>query len=112
MAEFLHGQMQKNDVIVAGWSIGFTLSQFFDESKDRIMPPDKYISTVSNQLDAPLPGGVFYVTGPSVLDRPKVSVHRFQRLEVTTYSGRTAQELLQRWREDLLLRTEGHLVAR
>src|SRR5258705_457645 len=39
MAEFLHGQMQKNDVIVAGWSIGFTLSQFFDESKDRIMPP-------------------------------------------------------------------------
>jgi hypothetical protein len=112
MAEFLHGQMQKNDVIVAGWSIGFTLSQFFDESKDRIMPPDKYVSTVSKQLDAPLPGRVFYVTGPSVLDRRKVSVRRFERLEVTIYRGRTAQELLQRWREDLLLRTEGHVVAR
>ena len=29
VAKFLHTQMQKNDVIVAGWSIGFTLSQFF-----------------------------------------------------------------------------------
>jgi hypothetical protein len=110
VAEFLHGQMQKNDVIVAGWSIGFALSQFFDDSKDRIMPPDKYVSTVSKQLDAPLPGRVFYVTGPSVLDR-KVSVRRFERLEVTTYGGRTAQELLQRWREDLLLRTEARVVA-
>jgi len=111
VSEFLHGQMQKNDVIVAGWSIGFTLSQFFDDSKDRIMPPDKYVGTVSKQLDASLPGRVFYVTGPSVLDRRKVSVRRFERLEVTTYSGGTAQELLQQWREDLLLRTEEPVVA-
>ncbi len=111
VAEFLHGQMQKNDVIVAGWSIGFALSQFFDNSKDRIMLPDRYVSTVSKQLDAPLPGRVFYVTGPSALDRRKVSVRRFDRLEVTTYSGRTAQELLQQWREDLLFRTEARVVA-
>jgi len=111
VAKFLHGQMQKNDVIVAGWSIGFTLSQFFDDSKDRIMPPDKYVSKVSTQFDAPLPGRIFYVTGPSVLYGRKVSIRRFERLEVTTYSGRTARELLQRWREDLLLRTEARVVA-
>src|SRR3954447_11418266 len=111
VAEFLHRQMQKNDVIVAGWSIGFALSQFFDNSKDRIMLPDGYVSTVSKQLDAPLPGRVFYVTGPSALDRRKVSVRRFDRLEVTTYSGRTAQQLLQQWREDLLFRTEARVVA-
>ena len=68
VAKFLHTQMQKNDVIVAGWSIGFTLSQFFDDSEDRIMLPDKYVSKVANQLDAPLPGRVFYVTGPGFLN--------------------------------------------
>jgi uncharacterized membrane protein len=112
VAKFLHGQMQKNDVIVAGWSIGFTLSQFFDHSKDRIMLPNKYVNTVSTQLDAPLLGRVFYVTGPSVLYGRKASIRDFERLEVTTYSGHTARELLQRWREDLLLRTEARVVAR
>jgi hypothetical protein len=111
VAEFLHGQMQKNDVIVAGWSIGFALSQFFDDSKNHIMPPDKYVSTVSTQLDAPWPGRVFYVTGPSVLNGRKVSTRRFEGLEVTTYNGRTARELLQQWREDLLLRTDARVVA-
>ena len=111
VAEFLQGQMQKNDVIVAGWSIGFALSQFFDDSKNHIMSPDKYVSTVSTQLDAPWPGRVFYVTGPSVLNGRKVSTRRFERLEVTTYSGRTARELLQQWREDLLLRTDARVVA-
>jgi hypothetical protein len=111
VAKFLHEEMQKNDVIVAGWSIGFALSQFFDDSKDRIMPPDKYVRTVSKQIGGPLPGRVFYVTGPSVSNGRKASIRRFERLEVTTYNGRTARELLQRWREDLLLRTEPRVVA-
>ena len=33
VAKFLHTQMQKNDVIVAGWRIGFTFSQFFERPK-------------------------------------------------------------------------------
>ena len=31
VAKFLHSQMGKNDVIVTGWSVGFTLSQFFND---------------------------------------------------------------------------------
>jgi hypothetical protein len=70
VARFLHGQMQKNDVIVAGWNIGFTLSQFFDHPEDRILLPNKYVSRVSNKLDAPATGRVFYVTGRTRLLPP------------------------------------------
>jgi hypothetical protein len=70
VARFLHGQMQKNDVIVTGWNIGFTLSQFFDHPEDRILLPNKYVSKVSNKLDAPAPGTVFYVTGRTRLLPP------------------------------------------
>ena len=70
VARFLHGQMQENDVIVAGWNIGFTLSQFFDHPEDRILLPNKYVSKVSNKLDAPAPGRVFYVTGRTRLLPP------------------------------------------
>ena len=70
VARFLHAQMQKDDVIVAGWMVGFTLSQFFDHPEDRILLPDKYLSNVSNKLDAPAPGRVFYVTGRTRLLPP------------------------------------------
>jgi hypothetical protein len=70
MARFLHGQMQKDDVIVAGWNIGFTLSQFFDHPEDRILLPNKYVNKVSNKLDARAPGTVFYVTGRTRLLPP------------------------------------------
>ena len=70
VARFLHAQMQKDDVIVAGWSVGFTLSQFFDHPEDRILLPNKYVSKVSNKLDAPAPGRVFYVTGRTRLLPP------------------------------------------
>jgi hypothetical protein len=70
VARFLHGQMQKDDVVVAGWNIGFTLSQFFDHPEDRILLPNKYVSKVSNKLDAPAPGTVFYVTGRTRLLPP------------------------------------------
>jgi len=70
VARFLHAQMQKDDVIVAGWMVGFTLSQFFDHPEDRILLPDKYLSKVSNKLDAPAPGRVFYVTGRTRLLPP------------------------------------------
>jgi hypothetical protein len=111
VAKFLHGQMRKNDVIVAGWNLSFTLSQFFDDSKDRIMLPDQYVRKVAPRLDAPLQGRVFYVTGPSLLEGHKAPVRRFKGLEVTTYRGNTARELLQQWREDLLRRTEGRVAA-
>jgi hypothetical protein len=62
--------MQKDDVIVAGWMVRFTLSQFFDHPDDRILLPDKYISKVSNKLDAPASGKVFYVTGRTRLLPP------------------------------------------
>ena len=109
MARFLDTQMQTNDVIVAGWSIGFTLSQFFPE--DRIMLPDKYVSKVANELDAPLKGRVFYVTGPAILDGRTASVRQFGRAEVTIYRGKTARALLEEWREDLLHRTAGRVYA-
>jgi hypothetical protein len=70
VARFLHAQMQKDDVIVAGWNVGFTLSQFFEDPEDRILLPNKYVSKVSNKLDAPAPGGVFYVTGRTRLLPP------------------------------------------
>ena len=70
VARFLDAQMQKDDVIVAGWMVGFTLSQFFDHPEDRILLPNKYVSNVSNKLDAPAPGRVFYVTGRTRLLPP------------------------------------------
>ncbi len=70
VARFLRAQMQKDDVIVAGWMVRFTLSQFFDHPEDRILLPDKYVSKVSNKLDAPASGRVFYVTGRTRLLPP------------------------------------------
>jgi hypothetical protein len=70
VARFLHARMQKDDVIVAGWMVGFTLSQFFDHPEDRILLPNKYISKISNKLDAPASGKVFYVTGRTRLLPP------------------------------------------
>jgi hypothetical protein len=111
VAKFLHTQMRENDVIVAGWSMAFTLGQFFDDSKDRIMLPDKYVSEVATRLDAPLQGRVFYVTWFGLSDGRKANIRRFGGLEVTTYTGHTASELLQQWREDLLGRTNGRVAA-
>jgi hypothetical protein len=111
VAKFLHAQMQKNDVIVAGWAIRFTLAQFFDHSEDHTMLPGNYVSNVATQLDAPVLGRVFYVTGLGVLNGRKAPIQCFGRLEVTTYSGDTARVLLQEWREDLLRRTGGRVVA-
>ena len=71
VAEFLHRQMQKRDVIVSGWICGFTLSQFFDRPQDQIMLPNDYINRVANHLDAPAPGRVFYVTGQGILNGRK-----------------------------------------
>jgi uncharacterized membrane protein len=111
VAKFLHTQMRENDVIVAGWSMAFTLGQFFDDSKDRIMAPDKYVSQIATQLDVPLQARVFYVTWLGVPNNRKANVRHFGGLEVTTYTGHTARELLQQWREDLLLRTNGRVTA-
>jgi hypothetical protein len=111
VAKFLHAQMQKGDVIVAGWGIGFTLSQFFDSPDMQIMLPDKYLDRVANQLDSPLLGRVFYVTGRGAPRGRKAPVQRFGQAEVTIYSGNTARALLQQWREDLLYRTAGRVIA-
>src|SRR5262245_41225524 len=109
VAKFLHAHMQKNDVIVAGWSLGFTLSQFFEHPEDCIMLPDKYLNKVATRLDSGV-GRVFYVTGLGVPKGRTAPIHRFGRLEVTTYSGDTAGALLQKWREDVLRRTAGRVV--
>src|SRR4030095_3563663 len=97
VAKFLHTQMQKNDVIVAGWRIGFTLSQFFERPENRIMLPDKYVSKVANELDARLKGRVFYVTGPAILNGRTPSTRQFGLVEVTIYRGKTARALLLEW---------------
>ncbi len=110
VAKFLHAQMQGKDVIVSGWSLGFTLSQFFEQPEDRIMLPNNYVSKVAPHLDSGV-GSVFYVTGLGVLKDRKVPIQRFGGLEVATYSGKTARVLLQEWREDLLRRTDGNVVA-
>jgi hypothetical protein len=111
VATFLHRQMQKSDVIVAGQSIGLSLSQFFERPEDRIMLPDKYVSKVASNLDSPVSGRVFYVTGSGFLKDRKTPVRRFGRSEVTTYAGDTARALLQQWRADLLHRTAGYIVV-
>jgi hypothetical protein len=111
VATFLHMQMRKSDVIVTGRSIGLSLSQFFGNSEDRIMLPDTYVSKVAGNLDGPLSGRVFYVTGPGFLKDRKVPVRRFGNSEVTIYGGGTARALLQQWRADLLHRTAGNVVV-
>jgi hypothetical protein len=111
VAKFLHAQMRKNDFIVAGWGIAFTLKQFFDHLEDHIMLPDGYVGKVVTRLDSPLRGRVFYVTGPSIIDGRKVPIRRFEGLEVTTYSGDTPRALLQEWRDDLLRRTAGRVYG-
>ena len=111
VAEFLHRQMHKRDVIVAGWNTGFTLSQYFDRPQDQIMLPNVYVDRVANHLDAPAPGRVFYVTGLTVLDGRKAQVRHFGQLEVTIYRGATARALLQEWRDDVISRTGGRVSA-
>ena len=111
IAEFLHTQLQENDVIVAGWYIGFTLGQFFDHPEDRIVLPDNYVNKVAKQLDAPLKGRVFYVTGPGILTGRTASIWKFGQAEVTIHGGKTARALLEEWREDLLHRTAGRAYA-
>ncbi|MGC1322135.1 MAG: hypothetical protein WA849_08135, partial [Candidatus Udaeobacter sp.] len=111
VATFLHTQMEKSDVIVAGRSIGLSLSQFFDNSEDRIILPDSYVSKVASNLDGPLSGRVFYVTEAGFLKDRKAPVRRFGRLEVTIYGGDTARALLEQWRADLLHRTAGSVVV-
>jgi hypothetical protein len=111
VATFLHTQMQKGDVIVAGRSVGLSLSQFFNDSEDRIMLPDSYVSKITSNLDGPLSGRIFYVTGPGSLKDRKAPVRRFGRSEVTIYGGATARALLQQWRADLLARTASHIVV-
>ena len=111
VAEFLHRQMQKRDVIVAGWNMGFTLSQFFDRPQDQIMLPNDYIDRVANHLDAPAPARVFYVTGQAILNGRKAQVRHFGQLEVTIYRGATARALLQEWSDDLISRTGGRVSA-
>ena len=111
VAKFLHRQMQKRDVIVSGWNLGFTLGQFFDRQQDQIMLPNDYIDRVANHLDASAPGRVFYVTGLAILNGRKAQVRNFGRLEVTTYRGATARALLQEWSDDLISRTAGRVSA-
>ena len=111
VAEFLHRQMHKRDLIVAGWNMGFTLSQYFDRPQDQIMLPNVYVDRVANHLDAPAPGRVFYVTGLTVLDGRKAQVRHFGQLEVTIYRGATARALLQEWRDDVISRTGGRVSA-
>jgi hypothetical protein len=103
--------MVTNDVIVAGWGIGFTLGQFFDHPQKRIRLPDKYVSKVANRLDAPMQGRVFYVTGRGVPSGRTATIRDFGQAEVTIYSDNTARALLQEWREDLLRRTAGRVYA-
>jgi hypothetical protein len=110
VAKFLHSKMQKNDVIVAGWMLGYTLSQFFDDAESRIMLPDAYVNKVATNLNAAVNGRVFYITRLDLANGHKAPVRRFGAMEVTIYSGRTPRTLLARWREDLLDRTAGRVV--
>ena len=111
VAKFLHSQMGANDVVVTGWAVGFTLEQFFDHPEKYIMQPDKYLRTFANRLDAPVRGRVFYLTGPGIPNGRTAPIQHFGQAEVTIYSGKTARELLQEWKEDLLLRTAGRVYA-
>jgi hypothetical protein len=111
VAKFLHRQMHKRDVLVSGWNLGFTMGQFFDRPQDQIMLPNDYIDRVANRLDAPARGRVFYVTALAIPNGRKAQVRDFGGLEVTTYSGTTARELLREWSNDLISRTAGRVFA-
>jgi hypothetical protein len=111
VAKFLQSHMQTRDVIVAGWRMGFTLGQFFDHPEDRIMLPNICLNKIAKRLDAPLKRRVFYVTAPPMLKGRNAFVRQFGQIEVTMYKGKTARELLQEWREDLLNRTAGRVLA-
>jgi hypothetical protein len=87
VARFLHAKMQKNDVIVTGWMIRYTLSQFFDDAESRIMLPDAYLNKAATNLDAPVNGRVFYITRLDIANGQKAPVRRFGAMEVTIYSS-------------------------
>jgi hypothetical protein len=86
--------MVTNDVIVAGWGIGFTLGQFFDHPQKRIRLPDKYVSKVANRLDAPMQGRVFYVTGRGVPSGRTATIRDFGQAEVPGASMRLLQAII------------------
>ena len=111
VAKFLHAELRKGDVVVAGWGNGFTLSQFFSNAKSFILMPDQYLKRVASRLDAPPEGRVFYITSPSGLKYRKVPIQDFGQLEVAIYRGNTGRALLQEWREDLSVRTAGRVAA-
>lgn len=111
VAKFLHARLRQGDVVVARWGDRFTLSQFFDNAKGLILMPDQYVNKVASRLDTPARGRVFYVTSPGGLKGRKARIQNFGRLEVAIYNGDTARVLLQKWREDLLLRTAGRIAA-
>ena len=111
VAKFLHEQMQKDDTVVAGWSMRFTLSQFFENETVPLVPPDTYVNKITEKPEAPLAARVFCVTGPGVSLGRKARVKHFGQIEITLYSGNTPRALLQKWRDDLLLRTAGRIAA-
>ncbi len=111
LAEFLHSNLRKGDVVVARWGDAFTLSQFFTDAKQRVLMPDQYLTKVASRLDSSTGGRVFYVASPGNLKGRTAPLQRFVWLEVTIYSGETTRALLQEWREDLLLRTAGRIAA-
>jgi hypothetical protein len=111
VAKFLRGELRTGDVIVAGWGIGFTLSQFFSNPKSFILMPDQYVKRIASRLDAPPMGRVFYISSSGGLEGRKARFQVFGQLEVAIYRGNTARALLQEWREDLLGRTSGRIAA-
>ena len=78
VAKFLHTQMQKNDVIVAGWTHWVhTLAILRTTLKIALCCQTNTLAKSLNELDAPLKGRVFYVTGPGILNGRTASVRQF-----------------------------------
>ena len=110
VATFLHAQMQKEDVIVAGWGMRFTLSQFFERRGRMYEQPDVYVNRINREARRLVDGSRLLRRRPGVSQGRKTRVKHFGKIEIAIYNGRTPRALLQQWRSDLLLRTGGRVV--
>ena len=111
VAEFLHAQLKNGDLVVTDWHYAFTLSQFFDDAKTRILLPQNYFKKIANKLDTPMSDRVFYITGRGSIKDRTIPIQEFRRIEVAILSGKAPRQLLQEWREDLLRRTGGRVSS-
>ena len=78
VAKFLHEQMQKDDTVVAGWSMRFTLSQFFENETVPFSPTRHLRQQNYRETRGAFGGSRLLRHRPGCLTRPQGSCQTFR----------------------------------